>query len=216
MSLRSRAAPACALVCSLCLSDTPAAAAEREPDPGLRAGRLDPLDLERMLRQARYAPYQESHLFDDGRVMRPTPTGTVPTDRVTDPALARGVVNGAYVEENPVPVTLGLLRRGRERFEIHCAPCHGIAGDGESQVARNMTLRRPPSLIDARVQSFPPGRIYQVIVEGYGLMRSYEPNIQLQDRWAIVGYLRALGASRNIALDALPPHLRERATKELP
>jgi mono/diheme cytochrome c family protein len=216
MSIGSRAAQACALVCLLCLSDTAELRAEQGRDSGADAGRLDPWDLERMLRQHKYLPYQESDLFDDGRAMRPVPAGAVPADRVTDPAVERGVVDGAYVRESPIPVTLELLRRGRVRFEIHCAPCHGVAGDGESQVARIMTLRRPPSLVDARVQSFPPGRIYEVIVEGYGLMRSYAPNLPLVDRWAIVNYMRALGASRNIALDALPPALRARAAEELP
>ncbi|AUX44136.1 uncharacterized protein SOCE26_055980 [Sorangium cellulosum] len=145
------------------------------------------------------------------------PDGTVPNDRTTgDPALTRGVAGGAYAERIPVPVTLDLLRYGQERYEIFCAACHGVAGDGESEVARNMTQRRPPSLVDPRVQAFPPGRIYQVIVEGYGLMRSYEPHIPLAERWAIVAYVRALGRSRAAALDALPPPLRERAQKELP
>ncbi|CAN94682.1 hypothetical protein sce4519 [Sorangium cellulosum So ce56] len=115
----------------------------------------------------------------------------------------------------PVPVTIELLQHGKERFEINCAACHGVAGDGESEVARNMTLRRPPSLVDPRVQAFPPGRIYRVIVEGYGLMRSYEAQVPLMERWAIVAYVKALGKSRATALDALPPPLRERALKEL-
>lgn len=181
-----------------------------------QAGELDPFDLERMIRQAKVLPYAETDLFADGRAMRRPPEGTVENDRrVGDPALTRGRVGDAYVERIPVPVTLGLLRVGRTRFETFCAPCHGVAGDGESVVAENMTLRPPPSLVDARIQGFLPGRVYQVIVEGYGLMRSYEGNIALLDRWAIVAYLKVLGASRTVTLGALPPHLRERAVKEL-
>ncbi|XXX71934.1 cytochrome c [Sorangium sp. So ce134] len=208
---RGRLLPLACLAAALCLACTPSTPADPEP------GDADLLDLERMLRQARYVPYQPSELFHDGAAMRRPPEGTVPNDRVTgDPGLTRGVAGGAYVTRIPVPVTLDLLRYGKERFEIFCAACHGIAGDGESEVARNMTQRRPPSLVDPRVQAFPPGRIYQVIVEGYGLMRSYEPNIPLRERWAIVAYVKALGRSRAAALDALPPPLRERARKELP
>ncbi|WP_437595327.1 c-type cytochrome [Sorangium sp. So ce590] len=209
---RGRLLPlSCLAAAALCLSCTPAAPSEREP------GDADALDLERMLHQARYAPYQASELFHDGSVMRHPPEGTVPNDRVTgDPGLTRGVAGGAYVARIPVPVTIELLRYGQGRYEIFCAACHGIAGDGESEVARNMTQRRPPSLVDPRVQAFPPGRVYQVIVEGYGLMRSYETNIPLHERWAIVAYVKALGRSRAAALDALPPPLRERARKELP
>ncbi|WP_437901572.1 c-type cytochrome [Sorangium sp. So ce124] len=198
------------LAAALCLSCTPVTTADAEP------GDVDLLDLERMLRQRRFAPYQPTDLFDDGSVMRHPPAGAVPNDRVTgDPGLTQGFTGETYVARIPVPVTLELLQYGKERFEIHCAACHGIAGDGESEVARNMTLRRPPSLVDPRVQAFPPGRIYRVIVEGYGLMRSYETQVQLMERWAIVAYVKALGKSRATALDALPPPLRERARKEL-
>lgn len=180
-------------------------------------GETNSTDLERMLRQHRYGPYQLSEFFNDGAVMRHPPEGTVPHDQETgDPALTRGVIGGAYVTRFPIPVTLELVRYGRERYDIFCAACHGVAGDGESEVARNMTLRRPPTLVDARVQAFPPGRIYQVIVEGYGLMRSYAPQIPLRERWAIVAYVKALGKSRAAALDALPPPLRDRAREELP
>ncbi|AUX23728.1 hypothetical protein SOCEGT47_042580 [Sorangium cellulosum] len=180
-------------------------------------GESDLLDLERMLRQHRFVPYQPSELFLDGAAMRRPPEGTVPHDEVTgDPALTRGVVGGAHATRFPIPVTIELVRYGKERYDIFCSACHGVAGDGESEVARNMTQRRPPSLVDARVQAFPPGRIYQVIVEGYGLMRSYAPQIPLRERWAIVAYVKALGRSRAADLDALPPPLRERARKELP
>ena len=200
-----------AALCALCLSCAPATPSDPEP------GEANALDLERMIRQKRYAPYQPSELFNDGAVMRHPPEGTVPNDRVTDdPGLTRGVAGGAYVARIPVPVTLELIRYGQGRFEIFCAACHGIAGDGESEVARNMSQRRPPSLVDARVQAFPPGRIYQTIVEGYGLMRSYEPHIPLRERWAIVSSVKALGRSRAAALDALPQPLQERARKELP
>lgn len=208
---RGRLLPLSCLAAALCLSCTPAAPSDREP------GDADALDLERMLHQARYVPYQASELFHDGAAMRRPPAGTVPNDRVTgDPGLTRGVAGGAYVARVPVPVTLELLRYGQGRYEIFCGACHGITGDGESEVARNMTQRRPPSLVDPRVQAFPPGRVYQIIVEGYGLMRSYEANIPLRERWAIVAYVKALGRSRAAALDALPPPLRERARKELP
>ncbi|XXT14463.1 cytochrome c [Sorangium sp. So ce429] len=209
-TLSCLSAELCAL-CALCLSCAPATPTEDEP------GEANTLDLERMIRQKRYAPYEPSELFHDGAVMRRPPEGTVPNDRVTgDPGLTRGVAGGAYVARIPVPVTLELIRYGQGRFEIFCAACHGIAGDGESEVARNMTQRRPPSLVDARVQAFPPGRVYHAIVEGYGLMRSYEPQIPLRERWAIVAYVKALGRSRAAALDALPEPLKERARKELP
>ncbi|WP_437629471.1 c-type cytochrome [Sorangium sp. So ce854] len=208
---RGRSAALAGLAAAICVGCTPATPEVEEP------GEADALDLERMIRQKRYAPYEPAEVFEDGAVMRRPPDGTVPHDRVTgDPGLTRGVAGGAYIDRIPIPVTLELVQYGQGRYEIFCGACHGVAGDGESVVARNMTQRRPPSLVDARVQAFPPGRVYQVIVEGYGLMRSYEPNIPLRERWAIVAYVKALGRSRAAALDALPPPLRERALKELP
>ena len=82
-----------------------------------------------------------------------------------------------------------VLRRGRERFGIFCAPCHGIIGNGDTMVAANMPLRRPPSLLDEKVRRYPDGRIYRVITEGYGLMRSYADSLGESDRWAIVLYV---------------------------
>lgn len=208
---RARYLPLPALAAALCLSCTTGTPAETQ------AGEHDPLDLERMKRQERADIYEPSTIFEDGLVMRHPPEGAVASDSIAgNPGLTSGLVGGAYVERFPVPVTLDLLRAGRDRFDIFCSPCHGVAGDGESHVARVMTLRRPPSLVDPRVQAFPPGRVYQVIVEGYGLMRSYEAYIPLTDRWAIVAYVQALGKRRGVPLDALPPPLRDRARKELP
>jgi mono/diheme cytochrome c family protein len=179
------------------------------------AGLVTP-DLERMIVQERYETYDPSELFPDGRAMRTPPADTVAhSDTEFTRAVALGVVNGAYVDRIPIPVTRELLARGQDRFQIYCAACHGIAGDGQSWVARKMSLRKPPTLIDARARSFPPGRIYQVIQEGYGLMRSYVEDLDQEDRWAVVGYVRALQASSAVPLEALPPSLRARAEEEL-
>lgn len=173
-------------------------------------------DLERMIDQERYEPYEASEYFDDGRAMRTPPEDTVPQGRESlDPVLADGVVSGTYVDRIPVPVTRDLLVRGQNRFEIFCAPCHGVKGDGASWVARKMELRKPPSLIDARTRAFPPGRVYHVVQAGYGLMRPYAEDLGLTDRWAVVAYVRALQRATEVPLDALPAPLRQRAEEEL-
>lgn len=184
--------------------------------PGESPGILD-IDLERMIRQARFSVWQESAFFDDGKVMRHPPEGTVPFDAIVgDPALTEGIAGGVYVTRIPLPVTAELLRAGRDRFEVLCAACHGIAGDGQSQVAANMTLRKPPDLTLPPVTEFPPGRIHQVILEGYGLMRSYQEDLPAAtERWAVVAYVQALQRSRGVPLDSLPPALRERALEVL-
>jgi mono/diheme cytochrome c family protein len=187
--------------------------------PGCDDDLLPRIDLERMIDQAKAKPYGESEFFADGRAMRRPPEDSVPvTRRETDPGLAVGEVAGAYLTRPSIPVTRPLLTIGRNRFETYCAACHGIRGDGDSVVAFHMNLRRPPSLIDPRVQSFPDGRIYQVIVLGYGLMRPYTEDLTTpEERWATVAYLRALQLSqaKGVPLESLPPAERRRAEEEL-
>jgi mono/diheme cytochrome c family protein len=174
------------------------------------------IDLERMIDQRKYRPYQASEFFKDGRAMRSPPEGTIAADRPGgDPAVVDGVSGGLYVAEIPVAVNRDFVERGRANFEVFCAPCHGMAGDGDSMVARNMQLRPPPSLVDAGVRAMPAGRIFQIVTLGYGLMPSYAHNLSIDDRWATVAYVRALQLRNAVALDKLPLAVRARAEEKL-
>lgn len=174
-------------------------------------------DFERMVRQEKLVMWEATDLFPDGRVVQRPPEGTVPTGRVTGPpGYTEGVANGQYVAKIPVPLTVPFVQRGRQRFETFCAPCHGVLGDGSSRVATNMMLRLPPSLVGPVASSFPPGRIFQVISEGYGLMPRYSDELpSIEDRWAVVAYLRALEQRRRVPVSTLPPALRARAEEAL-
>jgi mono/diheme cytochrome c family protein len=172
--------------------------------------RLDP-----MQRQAKYKAYQPSAFFPDGLAMRDPPQGTVPYHRLLDPAVETGLgADGKPLAESPVPFDEALLARGKSRFEVYCAACHGVLGDGQSQVAINMSLRSPPSLHLYRDR--PDGFFYQVITNGFGLMPSYAHSLSVHDRWAVVGYVRALQLSQHAPVDQLPPALRGRLEKEKP
>ncbi len=168
--------------------------------------------LERMLSQPRYDPYEPSTFFPDGRVMQVPPEGTVPASapQAAEDVL-RGEVSGAFVARLPVEPTAELLRRGRERYDIFCAPCHGVRGDGDSVVGRNMPHVPPRSLVSGELAAAPPGRIYRAIARGFGLMPDYETQLELQDRWAVVAYVQALRLSRGVPLSTLPPALQEEA-----
>jgi mono/diheme cytochrome c family protein len=165
-------------------------------------------DFERMVNQHRYDPYEPALFFEDGLIMRHPPAGTVPHQAVTSPP---GLVDGTFLERIPLPVDASLVARGRNRFEIFCAACHGRLGDGESQVAENMSLRPPPSFHSERIREYSPGRMYHVIQHGYGVMRSYANELPPHDRWAVVAYVQALQLSQHAALADLPPRLREEA-----
>jgi mono/diheme cytochrome c family protein len=170
--------------------------------------RLDP-----MQRQQKAKAYQSSDRFADGLAMRHPPAGTVPHGPLLDPAVETGRgPDGRPLRLLPVAVDGKLLARGRQRFDVICATCHGVLGDGESQVAMNMSLRRPPSLHQFR--ELPDGYIFQVISQGFGLMPSYAAQLTVQDRWAVVAYLRALQLSQHATLDEVPPDARERLDQE--
>lgn len=173
--------------------------------------------LERMLSQPRYDAFEQSDFFDDGRVMQAPPAGTIPATRApADPDTERGYHDdGEYLARIPFPLDEALLVRGRDRYDIFCAPCHGIDGHGRSVVGDNMPLVQPRSLHLDRILAYPPGRLYRVINEGYGLMASYHLQLSLAERWAVVAYVRALQLSQNARLAELPEPLQREAREAL-
>jgi len=107
------------------------------------------------------------------------------------------------------PITSELLARGRERFDIFCAPCHSIAGDGDGFVARR-GFPHPPSYHLDRLRSASDAHLYAVISEGYGAMYPYARRLVPSDRMAVVAYIRALQLSQHAPLDAVPADVRAR------
>ena len=167
-----------------------------------------------MERQPKFKPFAANSQFEDGRAMRDPPAGTVPRERMTmRPEITDGVGrDGEVVSNIPLPVTRELMETGRTRFEIHCAPCHGLVGDGVSLVATQMSLRPPPNLHKIRNPS--PGHIFRVISLGFGLMASYAPQLTAEERWAIVAYVEALRRSQNAMLAEAPPDIQKKLREE--
>ncbi|HVE84305.1 MAG TPA: cytochrome c [Myxococcales bacterium] len=168
--------------------------------------------FQRMESQRKYLPYQENELFEDGRAMRAPPEGTVPREvlkRSELPAAGK-TPEGTVITRIPLPITPEVMARGRKRFDIFCATCHGLLGDGNSMVARNMSVRPPPSLHDFAGR--PVGFYFDVITDGFGLMPSYRRELPVEDRWAVVAYLLALQRSQRAPLAQAPPDERERLT----
>ena len=163
--------------------------------------------------------YRESKFYADGLTMKAPPEGTVPRERITlNPVLTTGrepdgpiQTNGeplpVYVKAVPMPVTRKLLELGRKRYDITCGTCHGPLGDGDSIVARQMALRPPPSL--HRYIEKPAGYIYEVATKGFGMMASYAAELTVEERWAVVAYIRALQLSQNTPAAELPPAVRQ-------
>jgi mono/diheme cytochrome c family protein len=160
--------------------------------------------LDPMITQQKVKAYRESDFWPDRISMRPPQPGTVAREDAlpTEVQTGRGA-DGKILMRVPIPLTRALLQTGRKRFEVNCAVCHGYLGDGDSLVAKNMSLRPPPSLL-ARAQQ-PDGWYFQVMSEGFGLMPSYASAIPVEERWAIVAYIRALQLSQSQRAASLAP-----------
>lgn len=161
-----------------------------------------------MRQQARFDPLEQSTLFENGMASRPLPANTVPRGEwgkmMLDDAFFTGKVDGdVFVQTAPIAVDAAVIRRGQERYDIFCSPCHGIVGNGDGIVVQR-GFQKPPSLHDQRLRSVEDGYIYDVMTSGFGAMYSYASRIHPADRWAIVAYVRALQYSQNVVVDDLP------------
>ena len=158
--------------------------------------------------QPKYKPLGASGFFADGRDSRPIPANTIARDELDEAAPSHtGARNGAFLETIPEPINEELLRRGQDRFDVYCSPCHGRIGDGKGMI-RQRGFWYPSNLHTDRLRAIPPGYIFQVITNGYGAMSDYRDQVVPRDRWAIVAYIRALQLSQHAALSDVPPDAR--------
>lgn len=175
--------------------------------------------------QPKYLPQQASPLFADGRSMRPPVEGAVAVDeRIDGDHLFAGEVDGQPATAFPLPVTPERMRRGRQRYDVYCATCHGLAGEGDGITSQLAFERgepkwvRPLSMHNPSVVEQPVGKLFQTITHGVRrtagdttnlTMPPYASQIPAEDRWAIVLYVRALQRSQHAAIEDVPPERRK-------
>ena len=158
--------------------------------------------------QPKYIPLRESAFFGDDRSARPIVEGTVARGHLHEDTLFyTGKVAGKDAEAFPIPITAPVLARGRERFDIYCAPCHGRTGGGDGMVVRR-GFRRPPTFHQDRLRDAPVGHFFDVITNGFGAMPDYAEQVRSEDRWAIIAYVRALQLSEHATTADVPPDHR--------
>jgi len=145
--------------------------------------------------------YRKSDFYADGRYMRTPPAGTVAIGFAhADEGKATGRVGGKPV--TTFPQDLGdatlVVARGQDRYGIYCAPCHGLSGDGDGIVNTKLSVKAP-SFHDARIKEMPAGKIYEAMLLGVngGNMGSYAAQLNENDRWAVLAYVRALQKQRD-------------------
>ena len=171
-----------------------------------------------MDRQAKLRPQEPNHFFANGISSQLPPAGTIarsqPIQTVNgdvyafeDSSVNTGRVTGStnFVETNPLPVNEALLQRGRDRFDIYCAPCHGRTGDGNGITKKIGVMAAVANLHDKRIIELTDGEIFDTITHGKSTMGAVGPLLPTPDRWAVVAYLRALQLSWLGAKDDLTP-----------
>jgi mono/diheme cytochrome c family protein len=164
--------------------------------------------------QPRYKPLARSEFFGDDRSARPLVADTVARGQLhEDDHLYTGKVGGQPVTTFPMPVTAATLARGRERFDIYCSPCHDKLGTGDGIIVRR-GYKHPPTFHDDRARALPVGFYFDVITNGFGAMPDYAAQVPVEDRWAIVAYIRALQLSQHATVDDVPGD--ERAELDAP
>ena len=166
-----------------------------------------------MHEQPRYNPLAKTDFFGDGRSARPVVQGTVARGHLRlDEHLYTGKVNGQLATTFPFPITRQDLERGRERYDIYCAPCHDKAGTGHGMIVLR-GFPPPPSYHIQRLRDAPVGHFVDVITNGLGNMYAYDSRVNPEDRWRIVAYIRVLQLSQSATLADLPAAERDRLEK---
>ena len=174
-----------------------------------------------MKRQAKLRPQNANGFFANGLTSQLPQPGTIAQSKpllvagrevysFEDAPVNTGRVAGTtnFVELNPYPVTAPFLARGQERFNIYCAPCHSQLGDGNGVPKKINAMAIVANLHDKRIVELTDGELFNTVSYGKNNMQGYAPQIPVEDRWAIIAYLRALQLSRLGSVDDLAPETR--------
>jgi mono/diheme cytochrome c family protein len=174
-----------------------------------------------MDRQPKLRPQAANDFFKDGLSSQQPVAGTVARGSAwQDSPENTGKIPGTtnWVATIPVPLTQQLLARGRQRYDINCAPCHGAQGDGKG-ITTKFGMAVIADLHDAttrKVPQQPDGELFNTISYGKGLMLGYAANVPIEDRWAIIAYVRALQRSHLGSIEDVPADQRASVSRPLP
>ena len=160
--------------------------------------------MRNMYDQPKYEPLAESSLWPDGESARTIEPGVVARSAGTFAASSSGRRGDLAQPVTTAPrATIEALRRGRERYDIYCAPCHSVSGDGDGMVVRR-GFPAPASLHTPLMRAASDAHLFDVITSGYGVMYPFADRIGPADRWAIVAYVHALQLSQHASIHDVP------------
>ena len=153
----------------------------------------------------RYKPLAESNFFADKASARPLLKGVVAWGPVSpdSPEASGKDENGKLIDSYPYDITVEVLQRGQQEYDIYCSPCHDYTGSGNGMVVQR-GFSAPPSFHSQGLVSQPPGFFVNVIQNGFGRMYAYDDRVDPADRWAIAAYIKALQLSQNAPKNLIP------------
>jgi mono/diheme cytochrome c family protein len=165
--------------------------------------------------QPKFKAQSANAMFADGRAMRPPVPGTIARGTLEeDEHFFTGKINGEWAMTFPMPVTDAVMQRGQQRFNIYCAVCHGLVGDGNGMINKRALELEEGTWVPAAsfhtetIRARPVGNLFYTITYGVRTMPSYGEQILPADRWAIVAYLRALQRSQQATIQDVPADVR--------
>ncbi len=165
-------------------------------------------------------PQRGSDFFADHRGARPQVLNTVARGQLhEDSYFYTGVIQGAngYREEKdlmPFPVTMEVLKRGQERFNVYCTPCHSRVGNGLGMIVER-GYKPAANLHDQVRRAQPLSHYFYVMTHGYGAMPDYSAQITPVDRWAVAAYIRALQLTDDATLKDVPSGVTVKSLSEI-
>jgi mono/diheme cytochrome c family protein len=159
-----------------------------------------------MKRQNKFKPQLQNEIFADTHSdSRRPPEGTVSRGALyEDTAYNTGMIGDMFVGKSPVPVTMDLLKKGQAKFGTYCTPCHDRTGSGQGIVPTRVPSWQPSNLMEDRVVQFADGDIFNVITNGRRTMPAYKFQVSVEDRWAIIAYLRVLQRAAHGTMSDVP------------
>jgi hypothetical protein len=159
-----------------------------------------------MADQPKHEPLEASAFFADGQSARPLVEGAVAWSEPVEQNyfLTGRTEDGELLDAFPFEITLEILERGQEQYDIFCSPCHGLDGYGQGMIVQR-GFTAPPSFHSDRLRQAPAGYFFEVISDGFGQMYPYAYRVRPADRWAIAAYIRALQLSQNAVEADVPP-----------
>lgn len=157
-----------------------------------------------MQNEPKMIPQRESTFFASGRSVRPQVLGTVARGQLdADTYFHTGLINNQEQDKMPFPVTMEVLLRGQERYNIYCTPCHSRVGNGRGMIVER-GYKPAGDYHDARILDEPISHYFVVMTHGYGAMPDYAAQLNAEDRWAVAAYIRALQLSQHATIQDVP------------